>query len=94
MVVSLQIPDELMIQTGLDERKLRIELACALFAQRKIELWPAAQLAGLSRREMEGELATRDIPIYYLDEEYWEQEKSGLDAMEKQWPSSSATPRP
>ncbi|MGN6369782.1 MAG: UPF0175 family protein [Phycisphaerae bacterium] len=94
MVVRLQIPDELMAQAGLDESKLRIELACALFAQRRLQLWPAAQLAGLSRVQMEDELASRNIPIYYIDEEYWDQEKEGLRAMEKQWPSSSATPPP
>lgn len=91
MVVSLQISDELMAQAGLDERKLRIELACALFAQRRLQLWPAAQLAGISRGEMEDELAERNTPIYYVDETYWQQEKEALKEMEKRWPSSSAT---
>ncbi len=92
MVLNLHISDELLAQSGLNERALCVELACTLFAQQKIDLWPAAQLAGLTRAEMEDELATRHIPIYYIDEEYWNQEKTGLKAMEKQWPSSSATP--
>jgi predicted HTH domain antitoxin len=92
MVVHLQIPEGVAERAGLDERTLRIELACTLFAQRKLALWPAAQMAGLSRGEMEDELAERNIPIYYVDQEYWEQEKEALRQMEKEWPSSSATP--
>ncbi len=88
---TISIPDDLLKAAGLDERAVRIELACALFAARKLELWPAAQVAGLSRGEMEDELAVRNIPIYYVDDIYWEQEKNALADMEKRWPSSSAT---
>jgi predicted HTH domain antitoxin len=86
--VTLNVPDGFLDESGLDEKKLKAELACTLFAQRKIDLWPAAQLAGLTRVEMENELADRNIPIYYVDETYWADEKAALAAMRQQWPSS------
>ena len=85
--VTLNIPDGFLDKKELDEKRLKTELACAFFAQRKIDLWPAAQLAGLTRVEMENELADRNIPIYYVDD-YWADEKTALAAMRQQWPSS------
>ena len=86
-MIRLEIPDEVLTKSGVDEKKLKIELACALFAQKKLDLWPAARLAGLSRVEMEDELADRHIAIYYIDEAYWEQERKAHESMRKQWPS-------
>jgi len=37
---------------------------------------------------MENELADRNIPIYHIDEAYWEDEKKSLAAMRQQWPLS------
>lgn len=62
--MSLTIPDEVLRQAGLDEREALIEFACRLFDAEKLELWPAAKLAGLSRVEMEDELTRRRIAIY------------------------------
>ncbi len=58
------IPDEVLQKAGLSEREMLIEIACRLFDIEKLGLWGAAQLAGLSRVEMEGELAKRNIAIY------------------------------
>ena len=58
------IPDEVLREAGLSEREALIEIACRLFDIGKLHLWPAAQLAGLTRTEMEGELIKRNIPIY------------------------------
>ena len=62
--MTLTIPDELIKHTGLTEQELRIELACRLFDIERLDLWPAAQLAGLTRVQMEGELHKRGIPSY------------------------------
>jgi predicted HTH domain antitoxin len=58
------IPDEVLQKAGLSEREALIEIACRLFDIEKLYLFDAAQLAGLSRGEMETELAKRNIPIY------------------------------
>lgn len=62
MVLNLR--DDILKQAGLTEREAVIEFACRLFDAGKLDLWPAAQLAGLSRVEMEEELFARKIPIY------------------------------
>ena len=62
--MTLHIPDDLLKQTGLDERGLLIELACRLFDAGKLTLHGAGKLAGLSRGEMEDELLDRRIAIY------------------------------
>jgi predicted HTH domain antitoxin len=43
---------------------MQIEIACRLFDANKLALWPAAQLAGISRAEFEDELAQRNIPVF------------------------------
>lgn len=62
--MALTISDEELQKLGMTEKELRIEIACRLFDIGKLHLWPAAQFAGLSRTEMEGELMERKIPIY------------------------------
>ncbi len=62
--MGLHISDEVLREAGLDEREALIEFACRMFQAKKLTLWPAAKLAGLSRVEMEGELRKRGIPIY------------------------------
>ena len=79
--MPIVIPDEILQQTGLTEREFRIEIACRLFDIEKLYLWPAAKLAGLSRMEMEHELAKRDIPIYRITEEEWEQDLAAMEHM-------------
>ena len=58
------ISDEVLEKAGLTEQEARMELACRLFDIGKLALWPAAQLAGMSRVEFEGTLMSREIPIY------------------------------
>ena len=58
------ISDETLEEAGLTEQEARIEVACRLFDIGKLHLWPAAQLAGMSRVEFEGELGRRKIPVY------------------------------
>jgi predicted HTH domain antitoxin len=62
--MPLTITDEALLQAGLSEREALVEFACRLFDAQKLALWPAARLAGLSRVEMENELAQRGIAIY------------------------------
>lgn len=64
--MSIVISDKILEQAGLSEQEARIEIACHLFDTGKLALWPAAQLAGLSRGEMEDELISRGIPVYRI----------------------------
>ena len=63
-MATLQVPDDLLREAGLNEAEAVVELACRLFETGKLTLWPAARLAGLDRVAMEDALAERSIPIY------------------------------
>ena len=62
--MALTISDEVLQQAGMSESEARIEFACRLFDAGRLHLWPAAQVAGLSRLEFERELDARGIAIY------------------------------
>jgi len=64
MSLTLSLSDELLQQAGMSAEEARIEIACRLFDAEKLALWPAAQLAELSRVQFEDELRRRKIPIY------------------------------
>lgn len=80
--MPLTINDEVLKAAGLTEREALIEFACRLFDAGRLALWPAAQLAGLSRVEFEGELLARSLPICRIDEAYWAQELASLKNLE------------
>jgi predicted HTH domain antitoxin len=58
------ISDETLEKAGVTECEALIEIACRFFDTGKLHLWPAAQLAGMSRSEFEVELTNRQIPVY------------------------------
>lgn len=66
--MMLVLPDDPLRQAGLDEQQARLEFACWLFDSGRIDLWPAAQVAGLSRPEFEAELLRRGIAIHHYTE--------------------------
>lgn len=81
--MPLTITDEELQAAGVSAEEARLELACRLFQAGKFDLWPAAQLAGLTRVQMEEALIKRKIPIYTVTEEYWQQELTTLAAIAK-----------
>jgi predicted HTH domain antitoxin len=60
----LNVPDNVLTETGLTERELLVELACRLFDTGKLSLWLAARMAGLDRNGMEDALLQRGIAVY------------------------------
>jgi predicted HTH domain antitoxin len=72
MSLILELPDEVVRAMRLPppERKRRaeIELACALYGQGVLACGKAAQLAGMSRFRFGQELAARNIPRHYTEE--------------------------
>ena len=73
----LEISDELLERAGIKPGEALIVFACRLFDAGKLDLWPAAQLAGLSRVQFERELHRRKIAIYqYTLEDYQEDLKT------------------
>ena len=62
--MSLTLSDEDLQKVGMTAEEARVEIACRLFEAGKLALWPAAQLAQMTRVEFEEELHRRQIPIY------------------------------
>jgi predicted HTH domain antitoxin len=76
--MPLTISDEVLQQAGMDERSALVEIACRLFDAGKLSLPLAARMAGLSRGEMEDELLDRNIAIYRLTTEDYEEDLSTM----------------
>jgi predicted HTH domain antitoxin len=79
--MTVNIPDELLKDTGLTERDVLIELACRLFDVEKLALWQAAKVAGLSRGELKEELAKRKIALYRPTPEDLVKELAAMDRL-------------
>ncbi len=71
MSVTLEIPDEVSAALRLPpselKSRLQLELAVSLYAQQILSLGKAAELAGLSRCEMNDLLARRGVPMHYTE---------------------------
>jgi predicted HTH domain antitoxin len=80
----LNIPDNLLQQAGFaDEREALVEFACRLFDAGRLPLWPAAQLAGLTRSQFEQELRHRGIAIYRPTIEEFEEDLRTIRKLER-----------
>ncbi|MBE0541320.1 MAG: UPF0175 family protein [Verrucomicrobia bacterium] len=73
MSITLELPNNiheaLHVSPEETEKRLRLELAVALYAQRMLGLGKAAELAGLDRFDMNDVLAERAIPMHYGQKE-------------------------
>jgi len=74
--ITLEIPAEVSEALRLPPpeaaRRLLLELAVALYAQQILGLGKAAQLAGMTRLELNGVLAKRQVPMHYGEAELTE----------------------
>lgn len=82
--MPLTLTDDELKKAGLTAEEARVEIACRLFDAGKLDLWPAAQLAQMSRVQFEGELMERKIPIYRPTLEDLKMELEAFDRLEKQ----------
>jgi predicted HTH domain antitoxin len=71
--LTLEIPGDVADALRLPEvekvQRLRLELSVSLYSQGILGLGKTAQLAGLSRTEMNRVLAERKVPMHYGPEE-------------------------
>ena len=74
--VTLEIPDGVSAALRLPppelKTRLQLELAVSLYAQQILSLGKAAELAGLSRWELNDLLARRCVPMHYTEAELTE----------------------
>lgn len=73
MSIKLDIPENiheaLHVSPEEAEKRLKLELAVSLYAQKALSLGKAAALAGLDRFAMNDVLAERGIPMHYGQKE-------------------------
>ena len=73
MSITLDIPNNiheaLHVKPAEAEPRLKLELAVALYAQNALGLGKAAELAGMSRLDLNDILAERGIPMHYGQKE-------------------------
>ena len=76
--MPVTIPDEVLKQARLTEQEAIVEIACRLFQAGKLDLTPAARLAGMDRGGFEDELMDRGIPVYRYTAEHFAQDQKSL----------------
>lgn len=70
--MAVVIPEEALQAAGLTAEEARRELALLLFAQERLTMGQASDLAGLDRLSFQQLLGSRGIPIHYDVEELHE----------------------
>ena len=64
------VPDPILQQAGVSPSDILLKLAILLFQEERISLGQASKLANLHLVEFQKELAKRNIPIHYGQDQY------------------------
>ena len=64
------VPDPILQKAGVSPSDILLKLAILLFQEERISLGQASKLANLHLVEFQKELAKRNIPIHYGQDEY------------------------
>ncbi len=68
--MTVEIPDQIINQSGLSAKEILFKVALVLFEEEKLTLSQASRLAGLHQYEFQKELAARNIAVHYGTEDY------------------------
>ena len=68
--MTVEIPDQIIAQSGLSAQEILLKVALILFQEEKITLGQASRLAKLHQFEFQKELAKREIPVHYSEEDF------------------------
>ncbi len=63
-MATIDVPDDVLREAGLDAHEALVELACRLFDAGKLTLSSAARLSGLDRVRMEDALLERGFALF------------------------------
>ncbi len=66
----IEIADHVVQKSGMTVEEIMLRVAIMLFQEEKLTLGQAADLAGLHQIQFQQELAKRNIPIHYGEEEF------------------------
>lgn len=76
--MNILIPDDILKRFG-SEQGLLIEIACRLYDAEKIEKPQATRLCGLARVDFEEELRKRNLAVYRVALEDFEQDMKTIN---------------
>lgn len=79
----LTIPEDILLEAGLDERGALVEFACRLFHAEKISLQSAMRLTGLNRTGIDDALLQRGLAVPRSSWTDLAQELAALDRIER-----------
>lgn len=66
----VEIPDQIVTQSGLSAKEILLKIAILLFQEEKLTLGQASKLAELHQFEFQKELAKRRIPFHYDEDDF------------------------
>lgn len=66
----VEIPDQIIEQSGLSAKEMLLKVAILLFQEEKLTLGQASKMAGLHQFEFQKELAKREIPVHYGEDDF------------------------
>lgn len=66
----VEIPDQIIDQSGLSSKEILLKVALILFQEERLTLGQASKLAGIHQFEFQKELAKREIPVHYGEEDF------------------------
>ena len=66
----VEIPDQIVDQSGLSSKEILLKVALLLFQEERLTLGQASKLAGVHLFEFQKELAKREIPVHYNEEDF------------------------
>lgn len=72
MLISIDIPEEVLDSARLTTEEVKIELALSLYAAGRLSIGKARELAGLSLWQFRQMLALRGIPPHYDEQDLLE----------------------
>jgi predicted HTH domain antitoxin len=62
--MTVVLPDD-PVTASFSPKDLQLELACALYARKRISMSQGARMAELERMDFQAALCDRDIPVHY-----------------------------
>ena len=85
MTTPLEIPDDILDSARLTVPELKIELAITLYAQGRLSIGKARELAGLSLWQFRQLLASRQIPPHYGPDDLLEDVQALDNNFDRAW---------
>jgi predicted HTH domain antitoxin len=82
VLVQVDIPDTALTGTGLTPDQVRLEVAVALYRDRKVSMGRAVRLAGLPRVPFQRELARRGVTVDH-DVAEFEEDLRNISALDR-----------